>query len=73
VMHRSPDGQGQLDKLPTRGPMAGWMPEAAGRGEGETADNGKLTWAVDRGPSPADASVDMLAGGLGGLIRLTGA
>jgi len=46
-----PDGQGQLGRLPARGPMAGRMPEAAGRGEGETEDDGKLTWAVDREPS----------------------
>jgi hypothetical protein len=41
--------------------MAGRMPEAAGRGEGETADNGKLTWAVEREPSPAIASTRQVA------------
>ena len=44
-----PDGQGQLGKLPARGPMAGRMPEAAGRDEGETADNGKLTLGCGSG------------------------
>lgn len=30
------------------------MPEAAGRGEGETEDDGKVTWIVDRPPAPQD-------------------
>jgi hypothetical protein len=46
------------------------MPEAAGRGEGETEYDGKLTWAVDREPSPASVSGFRPAPGLGviGLI-----
>jgi hypothetical protein len=28
--------------------MASRMPEAAGRGEGETCADGKVTWVVDR-------------------------
>ena len=51
-----PDGQGELGRLPGTW-TNGWPDaEAAGRGEGETADDGELTWAVDRGPSPASAS-----------------
>ena len=48
------------------------MPEAAGRGEGETADDGKLTWAViesHRQPAPQD--FDPLLVGLG-VIRVQG-
>ena len=39
------------------------MSEAAGRGEGETEDDGKVTWLVDRPPAPQD--FDSLLGGLG--------
>jgi hypothetical protein len=52
--------------------MAGRMPEAPGRGEGETADDGKLTWAVDREHRrPASQDFDPLPVGLG-VIRLRG-
>ena len=50
TLHRcclGPDGRGRLVGLPAGGSMACRMPEAAGRGEGETAD-GKVTWLVDR-------------------------
>jgi hypothetical protein len=48
------------------------MPEAPGRGEGETADDGKLTWAADREPSPASASGFRPAPAGLGAIRLQG-
>jgi hypothetical protein len=43
-----PDGRGRLVGLPARGSMACRMPEAAGRGEGETFADGKVIWVVDR-------------------------
>jgi hypothetical protein len=46
------------------------MPEAAGRGERETEDDGKVTWIVDRPPAPQD--FDPLPGGLGVMGQIAG-
>ena len=49
------------------------MPEAAGCGEGETADNGKLTWLWNGSHRwPASQDFDPLPGGLGVIGLITG-